>query len=86
MSDAINEIHVLDPAVGSGHFLVSALNRLIAIKAELGVLLDENDQPLTLLCNIGVNEDDELEIKCGDLYFFYKRGVDLPTRIQKALF
>jgi len=86
VSDVINELHVLDPAVGSGHFLVSALNRLIAIKAELGVLLDENDQPLTLLCNIGVSEDDELEIKCGDLHFFYKRGVDLPTRIQKALF
>ena len=86
VSDIINELHVLDPAVGSGHFLVSALNRLIAIKAELGVLLDENDQPLTLLCNIGVSEDDELEIKCGDLHFFYKRGVDLPTRIQKALF
>ena len=86
VSDIINELHVLDPAVGSGHFLVSALNRLIAIKAELGVLLDENDQPLTLLCNIGVSEDDELEVKCGDLHFFYKRGVDLPTRIQKALF
>ena len=86
LSDAINEIRVLDPAVGSGHFLVSSLNRLIAIKAELGVLLDENDQPLTLLCNIGVSEDDELEIKCGSQYFFYKKGVDLPTRIQKALF
>jgi hypothetical protein len=86
VSDAINEIRVLDPAVGSGHFLVSALNRLIAIKAELGVLLDENDQPLTLLCNIGVNEDDELEIKYGSQYFFYKKGIDLPTRIQKALF
>lgn len=86
VSDAINEIRVLDPAVGSGHFLVSALNRLIAIKAELGVLLDENNQPLTLLCNIGVNEDDELEIKYGSQYFFYKKGVDLPTRIQKALF
>ena len=86
VSDAINEIRVLDPAVGSGHFLVSALNRLIAIKAELGVLLDENNQPLTMLCNIGVNEDDELEIKYGSQYFFYKKGVDLPTRIQKALF
>lgn len=86
VSDAINEVRVLDPAVGSGHFLVSALNRLIAIKAELGVLLDEDNQPLTLLCNIGVNEDDELEIKLGSQYFFYKKGVDLPTRIQKALF
>ena len=85
-SDAINELRVCDPAVGSGHFLVSALNRLIAIKAELGVLLDENDQPLTFTYNIGVNEDDELEVKCGNQHFSYKKGVDELTRIQKALF
>ena len=70
-SDTINELHVCDPAVGSGHFLVSALNRLIAIKAELGVLLDEEDQPLTYTYNIGVSEDDELEIKRGNLHFSY---------------
>ena len=85
-SDAINELHVCDPAVGSGHFLVSALNRLIAIKAELGVLLDEDDQPLTYTYNIGVSEDDELEIKRGNQHFSYKKGVDDLTRIQKALF
>lgn len=86
VSDAINEIHVLDPAVGSGHFLVSALNRLIAIKAELGVLLDETNQPLTLNYNIGVSEDDELEVKRGSQHFSYKKDVDELTRIQKALF
>lgn len=86
VSDAINEIHVLDPAVGSGHFLVSALNRLIAIKAKLGVLLDENNQPLTLSYNIGINDDDELEVKRGNQHFSYKKDVDELTRIQKALF
>ena len=85
-SDTINELHVCDPAVGSGHFLVSALNRLVAIKAELGVLLDEDDQPLTYTYNIGVSEDDELEVRRGNLYFSYKKGVDELTRIQKALF
>ena len=85
-SDAINELRVCDPAVGSGHFLVSALNRLIAIKAELGVLLDEDDQPLTHAYNIGVSEDDELEVKRGNQHFSYKKGVDDLTRIQKALF
>lgn len=86
VSDAINELRILDPAVGSGHFLVSALNRLVAIKAELGVLLDENDYPLTYECNINVSEDDELEVKLGNQHFTYKKGVDTPTRIQKALF
>jgi len=32
----INTIRICDPAVGSGHFLVSALNEIIAIKSELG--------------------------------------------------
>ena len=85
-SDAINELRVCDPAVGSGHFLVSALNRLVAIKAELGVLLDEDDQPLTYSCNIGISEDDELEVKLGNQHFAYRKGVNELTRIQKALF
>ncbi|WP_353168327.1 Eco57I restriction-modification methylase domain-containing protein [Flavobacterium sp.] len=34
----INEIKIVDPAVGSGHFLVSALNEMIAIKADLQIL------------------------------------------------
>lgn len=37
----INSLKICDPAVGSGHFLVSILNELIAIKSELRVLLDE---------------------------------------------
>ena len=34
----INSLKIIDPAVGSGHFLVSALNELIAIKSELNIL------------------------------------------------
>lgn len=34
----INSIKIIDPAVGSGHFLVSALNEIIAIKSELNIL------------------------------------------------
>ena len=34
----INDIKIVDPAVGSGHFLVSALNEMIAIKSDLNVL------------------------------------------------
>ena len=37
-NDLINSLRVCDPAVGSGHFLVSALNELIAIKHDLGIL------------------------------------------------
>ncbi|MEM9929033.1 MAG: hypothetical protein AAF840_04405, partial [Bacteroidota bacterium] len=34
----VNSLTVCDPAVGSGHFLVSALNEIIATKSDLGIL------------------------------------------------
>jgi len=39
-NEIINTLRICDPAVGSGHFLVSALNEIIQIKAELGLLAD----------------------------------------------
>ena len=39
-NELINSLRICDPAVGSGHFLVSALNELIAIKGELRLLQD----------------------------------------------
>ena len=41
-NEIINSIHICDPAVGSGHFLVSLLNRLLFIKSYLDILLDKN--------------------------------------------
>jgi adenine-specific DNA-methyltransferase len=43
-NDLINSLKVCDPAVGSGHFLVSALNELLLIKYKLGILCDKNNQ------------------------------------------
>ena len=54
-------IRICDPAVGSGHFLVSALNELIAIKSELGLLLDCEGVRLSDIDL--VLENDELLIK-----------------------
>lgn len=42
----INSLRICDPAVGSGHYLVSALNELIVIKWELGLLLNRQHKPL----------------------------------------
>ncbi|MBS4000014.1 MAG: class I SAM-dependent DNA methyltransferase [Desulfobulbaceae bacterium] len=42
----INSIRLVDPAVGSGHFLVSALNEFINIKFELGILVDKQGKRL----------------------------------------
>lgn len=46
-NEQINSLTICDPAVGSGHFLVSALNELISIKADLGILITEQGQRLT---------------------------------------
>ena len=42
----INNLKICDPAVGSGHFLVSALNEMIAIKSDLKILQDREGKRL----------------------------------------
>ncbi|HET6527981.1 MAG TPA: hypothetical protein VFG39_04450, partial [Balneolaceae bacterium] len=53
----VNSITICDPAVGSGHFLVSALNELIAIKSDLRIFVDENNHRLRDV-SISVEEDE----------------------------
>lgn len=84
VSDAIDSIKICDPAVGSGHFLVSALNQLIVIKDELRVLLDDNGKLLnvTIAC---VN--DELEIRDeNDEIYQYNYKVERNANIQRVIF
>src|ERR1035437_9849734 len=64
----INSLTICDIAVGSGHFLVSALNELIAIKSELGILADENGKRLSN--HTATVENDELIIKDKEGNFF----------------
>ena len=45
-NEIVNSLRICDPAVGSGHFLVSVLNELLAVKSHLGILCDENMRPL----------------------------------------
>ncbi|TAG58262.1 MAG: class I SAM-dependent DNA methyltransferase, partial [Cytophagales bacterium] len=84
-NEIINSLKICDPAVGSGHFLVSALNEIIAIKSELGVLIDENEKTLRDI-NIEVI-DDELDIRDenNDKYVYNFRNKE-SSRIQKTLF
>jgi len=42
----IDSVTICDPAVGSGHFLVSCLNELLALKSRLGVLTDNSGAAL----------------------------------------
>ncbi len=84
-NEIINSIKICDPAVGSGHFLVSALNEIIAIKSELNILIDENGKTL---------RDYEIEIINDELIvtdenaniFSYNYKNKESNRVQKTLF
>lgn len=81
----INEIKVCDPAVGSGHFLVSALNQLIEIKWRLGVLLDDDGIPVREHTIRII--DDELIVRDGNgTRFAYRHKDAWSHKLQKILF
>jgi adenine-specific DNA-methyltransferase len=80
----IDSLKICDPAVGSGHFLVSALNEILYIKSLLGLLVDEAGDVLDYDIVI---ENDELIVTSdkGEL-FEYKKGSKEKTLVQKTLF
>jgi len=81
----INSLKICDPAVGSGHFLVSALNEIIAVKSELNILLDNSGKRLKEY-NIIV-ENDELIITDEDANLFsYNPKNKESQRVQTAIF
>lgn len=81
----INSIKVCDPAVGSGHFLVSALNEIIAIKNDLKVLQDHEGHRLKEYHFEVVN--DELIVTDEDaIPFRYNPNSKESQRIQETLF
>jgi len=83
-NEIVNSLRVCDPAVGSGHFLVSALNELILIKSELGILADATgkrlrDYEFTI-------ENDELIITDEHGLFVYNHLNKESQRVQETIF
>ncbi|SHF90888.1 Type II restriction/modification system, DNA methylase subunit YeeA [Flavobacterium segetis] len=84
-NDIINSLKICDPAVGSGHFLVSALNEIISIKQDLGILLDRKGKRLKEYQMDIVN--DELIITDDDgVPFTYNPKSTESQRVQETLF
>jgi len=87
----VNSIKICDPAVGSGHFLVSALNEIIAVKNDLKILQDRDGKRLKEYQVEVVNDELIVTDEEGEL-FEYKPGsagslcVSESQRIQEALF
>ena len=86
-NNEINNLKICDPAVGSGYFLVSVLNYLIALKSKLGILTDERGKRLDAEI---AYEFDELVVKHYDGTRFHytrpKTESEPQHIIQKALF
>ncbi|GAA7337241.1 class I SAM-dependent DNA methyltransferase [Helicobacter pylori] len=77
-------LRICDPAVGSGHFLVSALNEMVRIAYELGLIASSYHHSLRL-------ENDEIIIQhtqMGEIFNYKKPHSenDSHHQIQKELF
>lgn len=81
----INSLKICDPAVGSGHFLVSALNEIIATKSELKVLLDRSGKTLRDYTVEVANDELIVVDDDGDLFEYNPLNKE-SQRIQETLF
>lgn len=81
----INSLKICDPAVGSGHFLVSALNEIIAVKNDLRILQDRNGKRLKEYGVTVVNDELVVTDEDGELYKYNPNNPE-SQRIQETLF
>lgn len=74
-----DNLKICDPAVGSGHFLVSVLNYIVTLKSELGLLSIPNKIEI---------QNDSLVVyeQDGETQFEYKRNNQNSLTVQKAIF
>ena len=84
-NNIINSLKICDPAVGSGHFLVSALNEIIALKSELNILQDRDGRRLKEYRVEVVNDELIVTDEDGELFFYNPTNKE-SQRIQQTLF
>ncbi len=81
----VNSLKICDPAVGSGHFLVSALNEMIAIKNDLKILQDRDGKRLKEYQFEVVNDELIVTDEDGELFEYNPTNKE-SQRIQQVLF
>lgn len=84
-NNIVNNLKICDPAVGSGHFLVSALNEIIAIKNDLKILQDQHGRRLKEYHVEVVNDELIVTDEDGRL-FEYNPANRESQRVQETLF
>jgi adenine-specific DNA-methyltransferase len=82
----INSLKICDPAVGSGHFLVSALNEIIAIKNDLRILQDNKGSRLKEFHFEVVNDELIVTDNEDGIPFQYNPKDKDSRRVQETLF
>jgi hypothetical protein len=92
-NNIINSLKICAPAVGSGHFLVSALNEMIAIKNDLKILQDSDGKRLKEYQFEVVNDELIVTDEEGELFEYNPTNSSTGSllrsesqRIQEALF
>ncbi len=83
VNELINHLRICDPAVGSGHFLVSALNELICIKRDLNILRTIDGKRFFYHLSI---EDDELVVTDSEGEISYNPNDPESQKVQETLF
>ncbi|MEA5402115.1 TaqI-like C-terminal specificity domain-containing protein [Arcicella sp. DC2W] len=81
----VNSLKICDPAVGSGHFLVSALNEMIAVKNDLKILQDRDGKRLKEYQVEVVNDELIITDEEGELFEYNPTNKE-SQRIQETLF
>ncbi|PKN53529.1 MAG: type II restriction endonuclease [Deltaproteobacteria bacterium HGW-Deltaproteobacteria-13] len=81
----INSLKICDPAVGSGHFLVSALNEIIAIKNDLKILSDREGKRLKEYSVEVVSDELIITDEDGNIFEYNPKNKE-SQRIQETLF
>jgi adenine-specific DNA-methyltransferase len=81
----INSLKICDPAVGSGHFLVSALNEIIAIKNDLKILSDREGKRLKEYSVEVVSDELIVTDEDGKIFEYNPKNKE-SQRIQETLF
>jgi hypothetical protein len=84
-NEIVNSIKICDPAVGSGHFLVSALNELISVKNDLKILEDKDGKSLNRYKLEVVNDELIVTDEDGELFEYKPKNTE-SQRIQETLF
>lgn len=83
LNAVIDDLKICDPAVGSGHFLVSCLNALIALKSHLGILADSEGNCLAAYS--AVVDNDELIVvnaTTDEVFNYQVHGGQVPPALQ----